>query len=159
VARPSEELEFDAERPEPVVRHMERLGSDHRGWVNLQPGIHEEDAPPPPTPIGLVFSADLYEVPVCTWVAGNVTRHGLAPDSLGVQHATGPRVVARLASLGHPLPEGWRWVQDHPRRGLVARPPVGTGYQEEVAWLIGAGTALCAVPLTGKWRALVYEGR
>jgi hypothetical protein len=159
VVRPSEELEFDSDRPEAVLRHMERLGAAHRGWVNLQPGIREEDAPTPPTPLGLMFSADLYEVPVCTWVAGNVTRQGPAPDSLGVQHGTGPRVVARLVSLGHPLPEGWRWVQDHPRRGLVVRPPVGAGYAQELAWLIGAGTVLAAVPLTGKWRALVYEGR
>jgi hypothetical protein len=159
VARPSEELEFDAERPEAVARHMERLGAVHRGWINVQPAIREEDAPASPTPLGLLFSADLYEVPVCTWVAGSVARHGLAPDSLGVQHATGPRAVARLASLGHPLPDGWRWVQDHPRRGLVVRPPVGTPYGEELTWLIGAGTALSGVPLTGRWRALVYEGR
>lgn len=159
MARPSEELEFEPARPEGVVHHMERLGAVHRGWVNLQPGIREEDAPAAPTPLGLMFSADLYEVPVCTWVAGSTSRHGIAPDSLGVQHATGPRVVARLASLGHPVPEGWRWVQDHPRRGLVVRAPVGTAYGEELAWLIGAGTVLAAVPLTGKWRALVYEGR
>lgn len=159
MANPSEELEFDAERPDAVVWHMERLGGAHRGWINVQPAIREEDAPAPPTPLGLMFSADLYEVPVGTWVAGNVTRHGIARDSLGVQHATGPRVVARLASLGHPLPEGWRWVQDHPRRGLVVRPQLGTPHGEELAWLIGAGRLLAAVPLTGKWRALVYEGR
>jgi len=159
VARPSEELELDAERPGAVLGHMQRLGAARRGWINLQPGIREEDAPPPPTPLGLVFSAGLHEVPVCTWVAGEVTRGGIAPDSLGVQHAAGPRAAARLSSIGHPLPEGWRLVQDHPRRGLVVRPPVGTPYEEELIWLLAAGASLAAVPLTGKWRALVYEGR
>ena len=159
MARPSEELEFDAVEPSAVLAHMERLGAGHRGWVNLQPGIREEDAPPPPTAVGLVFSSDLYEVPVCTWVAGNMTRHGLVADSLGLQHATGPRVVARLASLGLALPDGWRWVQDHPRRGLVVRPPMGTPYGDELRWLLDAGAALSGVPLTGTWRALVYEGR
>jgi hypothetical protein len=159
VARPSHEFEFPVDQPDAVLAHMERLGAEHRGWVNLQPGIREEDAPPPPTPLGLVFSSDLYEVPVCTWVAGHVTRHGLAADSLGVQHATGPRVVARLASLGLVLPEGWRWVQDHPRRGLVVRPPVGTPCDTQLRWLLDVGAALSGVPLTGTWRALVYEGR
>lgn len=159
MARPSAELEFDAQQPVGVLAQMERLGAGHRGWVNLQPAVREEDAPPPPTPLGMVFSSDLYEVPVCTWVAGHVTRHGVAPDSVGVQHATGPRVVARLASLGVPLPDGWRWVQDHPRRGLVVRPPVGTPYGDELRWLLDAGTTLSGVPLTGTWRALVYEGR
>ncbi len=159
MARPSAEFEFDAGDTGVVLGHMERLGGAHRGWVNLQPGIREEDAPPPPTTLGLVFSSDVYEVPVCTWVAGRVTRRGVDEDSVGVQHATGPRLVSRLASLGVPLPQGWRWVQDHPRRGLVVRPPLGTPVGEQLRWLVDAGTALSAVPLTGHWRALVYEGR
>ena len=159
MARPSEELEFEDSAPEAVLAHMERLGAAHRGWVNLQPGIREEDAPPPPTTLGLIFSSDVYEVPVCTWVAGHITRSGLAADTVGVQHATGPRVAARLASLGVAVPEGWRWVQDHPRRGLVVRPGLGTLPADQLHWLLAAGTALSGVPLTGRWRALVYEGR
>jgi hypothetical protein len=56
------------------------------------------------------------------------------------------------------LPEGWRWTQDHPRRGLVVRTPVGTPHAVQLQWLIEAGTALSKLRLTGDWRALVYEG-
>ncbi|HMK63838.1 MAG TPA: hypothetical protein VK386_09485 [Acidimicrobiales bacterium] len=159
MARPSVEFEFRPEDPGVVLAHMDRLGEAHRGWVNLQPGIREEDAPEPPTPLGLIFSSAVHEVPVCTWVAGRVGRHGPEPDSLGIQHATGPKLVARLASLDLALPEGWRWVQDHPRRGLVVRTPPGTDHQSQLRWLLSAGTALSGIPLTGDWRALVYEGR
>lgn len=155
----AEEFEFRPEEPSAVLAQMERLGAAHRGWLNLQPGIREEDAPEPPTALGLIFSSAVQEVPVCTWVAGRQGRSGLEPDSLGVQHATGPRVVGRLASLGLPLPEGWRWTQDHPRRGLVVRTPVGTDHGDQLRWLVAAATALSGVPLTGDWRALVYEGR
>jgi hypothetical protein len=159
VARPSEEFEFRAEDPGAVLAHIERLGAGHRGWVNMQPGMDEDDAPPPPSALGLIFSANIHEVPVCTWVAGRIGRGGPQPDSLGVQHATGPRVVRRLASLGMPLPQGWRWVQDHPRRGLVVVTPLGTPHDQQLQFLLDAGTALAKVPLTGDWLALVYEGR
>jgi hypothetical protein len=146
------------EEPGPALAHLERLGAVHRGWVNLQPGIDERDAPPPQSVLTIIFSSAIHEVPMCTWVAGRVGRHGVQPDSLGVQHATGPKVVGRLASLGLALPEGWRWVQDHPRRGLVVITPVGTAHDEQLRFLLEAGTALSKVPLTGDWRALVYEG-
>ncbi len=157
--RPTDEFEFGPEDPGVVLSYMERLGGAHRGWINLQPGIHEEDAPEPPTPLGLVFSSAIYDVPVCTWVAGHMGRGGEEPDSLGLQHATGPRALARLATMDIPLPQGWSCAQDHPRRGLVVRTPPGTGRAEQLHWLLRAGAALSVVALTGQWRAVVYEGR
>lgn len=157
---PSQEVEFRPEAPGAVLAVMDRLGAAHRGWVNLQPGIRDEDAPPAPGGLTLLFAASSSrEVPVCTWVAGKEGRHGLEPDALGVEHATGPRVVSRLAGLGLVLPEGWRWTQDHPRRGLVVRTPPGTPHAEQLSWLVAAGTALTKVALTGDWLASVYEGR
>ncbi|MHB8680894.1 MAG: hypothetical protein ACYDA2_02215 [Acidimicrobiales bacterium] len=157
---PAAEFEFRPEDPAAVLAEMDRLGAEHRGWINLQPGIRDEDAPPEPGGLTLLFAASsTQEVPVCTWVAGKASRHGVEPDSLGVQHATGPRVVARLAGLGLPLPGGWRWTQDHPRRGLVVRTPEGTTHAEQLSWLVAAGTALSKVPLTGQWLAGVYPGR
>lgn len=182
MARPTEEFEFrpDADlvgrapedtadradtwaRPEDgvdrVLDWMDRLGAEHHGWLNLQPGIHEEDVPSRPGGLGLLFALPSHEVPVCTWVTGPLGRHGIEPDSVGVQHATGTRVVARLAGLGLALPPEWRWTQDHARRGLVVRVPVGTAHRDQLTWLLRAGTALATVPLTGDWRALVYRGR
>lgn len=155
----SAEFEFRADDTGTVLAHMDRLGRAHRGWLNLQPGIREEDTPAPPTALGLIFSSSRYEVPVCTWVAGRLGRHGAEPDSLGIQHGSGPRAVRRLASMELELPEGWRWVQDNPLRGLVVRTPPDTPHPQQLGWLLDAGAALTKIPLTGDWRALVYEGR
>ncbi|HAM02611.1 MAG TPA: hypothetical protein DCQ30_10375 [Acidimicrobiaceae bacterium] len=159
MATATAEFEFRAEDPDMVLTHMARLGDAHRGWINLQPGIREEDTPPAPTALGFIFSSSRYEVPMCTWVAGREGRHGVEADSLGIQHGSGPRAVRRLAGMELPLPEGWRWVQDNPLRGLVVRTPPGTDHADQLRWLLQAGSALSKVPLTGDWRALVYEGR
>ena len=159
MTRPSQQFEFRVEDAGAVVSAMDRLGAAHRGWINLQPGVREEDVPPPPGGLAVLFTTPSNDVPVCTWVAGSEGRHGVEPDSVGVQHGCGARVVARLAGLGAPVPEGWRWVQDHPRRGLVIRTPVGTPHEAQLAWLLEAGAALSTIRLTGEWRATVYEGR
>lgn len=150
-------IEFRIEDRDEVLAVMDRLGSAHDGWINFHPAVPPEDEPPPPTGLGALFSTATYEVPVCTWVAGKVGRNGVEPDSIGVQHAAGPKVVARLAQLNTPLPRGWRPLQDHPRRGLVVRPPPGTTHGEELSWLLEAGTALSRVRLTGSWLAEVHE--
>jgi hypothetical protein len=65
-----------------------------------------------------------------------------------------------LAERGIPLPEGWRRLQDHPKRGLVLIPTPGASDDELDAvldWLLRATGALCPVPRTGEWRAYCYE--
>jgi hypothetical protein len=77
------------------------------------------------------------------------------PDSIGIQHAAGSRVLGRLASAGLALPEGWRLAQDHPRRGLVVTPTSGAPHGDVLTWILEAGAVLSAVRLTGEWRAEV----
>jgi hypothetical protein len=152
-------LMFTPEEPAAVVTQMERLGSAHKGWINLRPGVREEDEPGTAVGLGGIFSASGPEVPVCTWAAGKAGRRGIERDSLGIQHATGTKAVARLATLGVPVPAGWRWEQDHPRRGLVIRVPTDVPHAEQLSWLLDAGTALSRVRLTGQWEARVRPGR
>jgi hypothetical protein len=76
---------------------------------------------------------------------------------VGLQHAGGPHAVRHLRDLGHPVPEGWRVTQDHPRRGLVAEVPAEADHAAVLGWLIEAGLALCEVPVTGLWRADIYD--
>ena len=159
MSRASDEFEFQPDEAGRVLEHMARLGSRHRGWLNLHPGIRDEDAPPQTSGLAFLFASSVHDVPVCTWVAGTVSRRGeVGPDSLGVQHAAGTRIVARLPGMNLGLGQGWRWVQDNPRRGLVVLAPVGTPASVQLEWLLGVGAALSTVPLTGDWLATVYEG-
>lgn len=152
-------IEFRLDQPEAVVEEMDRLAQMHEGWVNLRPAIPPEDEPPRSSPITMLFSSGIHEVPICTWVTGKLGRHGgeVGPDSLGVQHATGTRTAANLRSLGVAVPHGWRAVQDHPRRGLVVLAPAGTQHADELSWLLQAGTVLSRVTLTGEWVAEVHS--
>jgi hypothetical protein len=155
----TETFVFEVDQPGPVVTQMDRLGAKHGGWINLTPLVREEDQPSPPDGLMAIFSGPIHEIPVCTWVPGRLGRKGVERDSLGIQHDTGSKVVARLASLGVPLPPGWRWQQDHPRRGLVVRPPLDVAHADQLAWLLEAGIALSRVRLTGRWEVKVREGR
>lgn len=150
-------LEFRVEEPRSVVEQMDRLGESHSGWVNLRPSLDPEEEPASPRGIGGLFSSASHDSPVCTWVAGRLQRHGVEPDSLGIQHSAGTRAFAQLVSLGVAVPDGWRRVQDHPRRGLVLLAPAGTDHYVEVDWLLGAATLLSRVRLTGEWVCEVHS--
>jgi hypothetical protein len=141
-----------------VVAAMRELSAAHDGWINLHPEVRPEDEPPPRSGLTtLLLAGPVHDIPVLTWVAGKRNQHQeVQADSIGVQHAAGVRVLARLATAGLALPEGWKLVQDHPRRGLVVAPARGTDCESVLSWLLEAGTILSAVRLTGDWQAEVH---
>lgn len=139
-----------------VVGVMDDLAAAHDGWVNLHPEVRPEDEPPPRSGLTMLLAGPIHDVPVCTWVAGKATARGPLPDSIGVQHAAGERVRLRLVTAGVAVPEGWRIVQDHPRRGLIVNPAPDTSHHDVLAWTLEAGAALSAVRLSGEWRAEVH---
>ncbi len=154
--RRTELFEFTAEDPKDVVGHMDRLADVRDGWINLHPEVRPEDEPPRPSGFSLLVAGVSHDVPVATWVPGKQVRDGLRLDSIGVQHAAGARVLTRLSSAGVGLPEGWRVVQDHPRRGLIVAPAPGTSHRAMLDWLLEAASVLSSVRLTGEWHAEVY---
>jgi hypothetical protein len=155
---PVEAFTFTADAADVVVARMDDLGASHQGWINLNPGVREEDLPTQSAGLGSLFSGTIHEIPICTWVPGGMGRKGIERDSLGIQHNTGTKVVARLLELGVPLPQGWWWRQDHPRRGLDVRPPTEASHADQLAWVLRAGTILSRVPLTGEWEARIRGG-
>lgn len=132
------------------------LASLHAGWITLSPQLPAEDEPPPPSPLAAVFGATGHDAPLCSWVPGRLGRGGVKPDALGIQHSTGTRSAARLAERGVAVPDGWKVVQDHPRRGLVVQPPIETPLGAMLGWLLRAGAALSRVDFSGRWKARVH---
>lgn len=159
-ARP-EDIEFTPGDVDELLDRMAAIKAAGVGWVNLRPVIDREHEPPAPGPLA-IFGGSPHKVPVATWIPGKQAPDGaVKPTTVGLQHSSGPRVVARLRDLGLPLPEGWKVTQDHPRRGLVARLSADSSDSsdaEALDWLVRAGTALCAVPATGRWRASLHAG-
>ena len=138
---------------------MDAMSGAHQGWINFQPAVHVEDAPPPDGGLFSIFSGRGPSVPLGTWTPASAPRRGRAePAMLGLQHPAGGRARPLLEKLGHAVPEGWPVTQDHSRKGLVVALPPGAGHVEVVGWLLTAATLLSTVPLTGEWRAAVYSG-
>lgn len=154
--RDVEELELVPPEVGPLLDRMRTLAGAGRGWVNLQPGVPEEEAPPPPRGLAVLLGSDAPPVPVCTWVPGRRTGRRPVPDQVGIQHGSGPGALRQLAAADVPLQPGWRWRQDNPRRGLVVELPAGTDPAVVLQWLFAATEVLTTVPLTGRWRALVH---
>jgi hypothetical protein len=101
-----------------------------------------------------------HKVPTVTWMPGRHAPNGsVKPTTVGLQHASGPRVGPRLRDLGAPLPDGWRITQDHPRRGLVAQVPADADDRAVIDWLLRAAVLVCAVPVTGRWTAAIHAGQ
>jgi hypothetical protein len=149
-------VEFQPDAPAEILARMGLVAGARRGWINFHPRIDEDTEVPPESSLFGLFSASGPPVPICTWMPGKWRGERRDPVSIGVQHAAGPRAVARLRSLGVEPPAGWRVRQDHPRRGLVIMVPAEQDHDSTLDWLVRAGTALSAVPLTGVWRAAVF---
>ena len=144
-----------------VEAAMVRLAEDLDGWVTFEPLFDEEALPPISRSWLDVFSARGPALPDASWVPGERKGDRVTPLSVGLRHPSGGRAIGRLNDAGLPVPEGWRMLQDHPKRGLVieARPgaPVDAGVMLE--WMFAALAALTPMPLTGLWRATFHRRR
>ncbi len=154
-------VEFTLTDRTALTETVERLAADRDGWINLQP-VPDDDEDELVERRGragvfALFSGRGPELPIGTWVPGEVTRKGVGADSVGLQHAGGPKVRFVLADAGVPIPNGWRLRADHPKRGLVVEPPPGTSAVEELDWLLRAAVALAPEAQRLHWVALVYR--
>jgi hypothetical protein len=156
VTRASESVEFQPDAAAEVLARMDLVAAGRGGWINFHPRIDEDTEVPPESSLFGIFSASGPAVPICTWMPGKWRGERRDPVSIGVQHAAGPRAVARLGSVGVEIPAGWRVRQDHPRRGLVVMVPAEQDHDTTLSWLLRAGAGLSLVPLTGTWRAVVF---
>jgi hypothetical protein len=152
------EFEF-VDSDDPVLAgHMAEVLAARSGWINVAPVIEEEYEPPEPGPFAFL-GGSTHKVPTLTWMPGKRPPNGsVKPTTVGLQHASGPRVAWRLRDLGAPLPEGWKVTQDHPRRGLVALVPADADNRAVIDWLLRAASLVCTVPTTGRWSASVHAG-
>src|SRR5690606_31388704 len=96
--------------------------SGDRGWINLSPGLDVDTPPPLRTGLATLLGARGPTVPLGTWTPPRRRD----PATVGIHHGEGPKGLVLLAERGVDLPEGWRRLQDHPKRGLVLVPTPAT---------------------------------
>ena len=127
------------------------------GWITFDPAIDERFPAPEQNLFGRIVSGRGPAVPRATWVPADVERRRPEPMSIGILHGTGADAVGRLAEKDITLPERWRVVADHSKRGLVAYVPIDIPHDQVLAWTLAASRALTRIPLTGRWRAAVHR--
>ena len=90
---PVEAFVFTPDDPNAALAHMDRLGAAHKGWINFNPGVLEEDVPVPKGGLGPIFGIG----------SGHLTSTtpGL-PNSQGTQSFLGVGVLHEW-SFGHVL--------------------------------------------------------
>lgn len=150
------EVEFRPDDRSGVVARMEEVARWRDGWVNFSP-VLPDDVEPPRQGLLRFVGARGPEALLATWVPGAAARRGgYEPTTVGVQHPSGRRLVTGKGALGLAIPDGWRVVQDHPWRGLVATVPDEADLDGVVGWLLATAEEATTLPLTGRWRALFY---
>jgi hypothetical protein len=155
-----EQFEFRPPETSDVLEWMRVLSEAHDGWMNLLPGVPEEEVEPPSRGVlSALFGSAQPPVTMCTWIAAGAGRGGAGEQRVGILHPRGRRAAAQLAELGAGVPVGWRVSQDHARRGLIVHPVRDAAPDEVLHWMLEAGAGLALVPLTGTWQARVFLPR
>ena len=153
------EIVFTPDDTTRVVAEMDRLGVAHDGWINLLPGVPDDDVEGPgkPSAFASLFGGTQSPLTMVTWLPARPGRSGPGEATVGIMHPRGKRAVLQLAEMGIPVPEGWRVRQDHNRRGLIVLAPAGFPHDRLLAWVLRAGASLATTELTGSWQARVFE--
>lgn len=149
-------IEFEVGDDDAVTAVMAEL-ADGGGWLTIDPAIDERFPPPEPTLFGRLVSGRGPAVPRANWVPADLTRRRPEPVSIGILHGTGSQAIGRLQDKGIEVPDRWKVVADHSKRGLVLWVPIDAGHTEVLRWLCDASRALTRIPLTGRWRAAVHR--
>ena len=159
MAREIERFEFVPEAPDRVLEWMDRLSAADDGWINLLPGVDEDEAEQPTSPgaFAALFGPSQASVTMCTWLPARRGRRDGQGPTVGIVHPRGRFAIRQLADLGVALPGGWIVSQDHARRGLIVVAPPGAPHADVLTWAIEAGAALAMIPLTGTWQAEVHQ--
>lgn len=149
-------LEFEPGEDSAVLEVMADLAGGS-GWLTLDPAIDERFPPPEQSLFGRLISGRGPAVPRANWVPADLDRRRPEPVSVGILHGTGAKAVERLAGKEVGVPDRWRVVNDHSKRGLVLWVPIDIAHEEVLRWTCRASRALTRIPLTGRWRAAVHR--
>ena len=151
-------IEFRSDDASPLVTIIGELSAAQRGWVNVEPIVDEDDLRTVPKGgLRRVLSNKGPSIPFATYVPKEPGRKRPTPQSIGLQHPAGPRVVEVLAAAGVDVPERW-FVQDQAsKRGMVVLVPDGEPAADIAAFMLSAARAVSEVPVRGWWSAVVHR--
>ncbi len=135
---------------------MEQL-AEGGGWLTLDPALDDRFPAPEQSPLGRLMSGRGPAVPRANWVPADLRRRRPEPVSIGILHGTGAQAIERLAEKDVLVPDRWRVVSDHSKRGVVIWVPIDIPHLDVLQWTCSASRALTRVPLETGWRAAIHR--
>lgn len=157
MADPPQFVDFTLTDRATLLTVMRSLQADQDGWINLAPSLAPEQVPDPPSAITRIFGPRGPDIPFGTWVPGVGPAGRVPPTSIGLQHGAGAKAIWQLRDHGILVPDTWKVLADHGRRGIVIEVPAAVGPEPALEWLVRAAVALTAIPLPDDWRAAVHR--
>jgi len=146
----------DPAHVESVLDAMNGFAERGQGWVNVQPEISPDAVRPTRSGLTQYFRRNSPDAALGTWMAPPA---GGAEANLGLQHALGERIGPHLDGWNLALREGWRRVQDSPRRGLLVSVPASESLEVVLGWLLDVTSLATRPETTGHWTVSLYPGR
>ena len=113
-------LKFSPTTVGPVVELMNRYRytSDSIFWFNIEPDVDERSIHTGSI-FWKAFSSRGPRIPQFTWTSATDRKGNYQPSEIGLTHPTGIAVLERIKSFQINIPDEWRLIQDHPKRGIV----------------------------------------
>ena len=113
-------LKFSPTTVGPVVELMNRYRytSDSIFWFNIEPDVDERSIHTGSI-FWKAFSSRGPRIPQFTWTSATDRKGNYQPSESGLTHPTGIAVLERIKGFQINIPDEWRLIQDHPKRGIV----------------------------------------
>ena len=150
-------LKFSPTTVGPVVELMNRYRytSDFIFWFNIEPDVDERSIHTGSI-FWKAFSSRGPRIPQFTWTSATDRKGNYQPSEIGLTHPTGIAVLERIKSFQINIPDEWRLIQDHPKRGIVFQLPATYDSEEVVMFATSVIPVVSPFKFAGSFK-LIYS--
>ena len=150
-------LKFSPTTVGPVVELMNRYRytSDSIFWFNIEPDVDERSIHTGSI-FWKAFSSRGPRIPQFTWTSATDRKGNYQPSEIGLTHPTGIAVLERIKGFQINIPDEWRLIQDHPKRGIVFQLPATYDSEEVVMFATSVIPVVSPFEFGGSFK-LIYS--
>ena len=150
-------LKFSPTTVGPVVELMNRYiyTSDSIFWFNIEPDVDERSIHTGSI-LWKAFSSRGPRIPQFTWTSATDRKGNYQPSEIGLTHPTGIAVLERIKGFQINIPDEWRLIQDHPKRGIVFQLPATYDSEEVVMFATSVIPVVSPFEFAGSFK-LIYS--
>ena len=102
------------------------------------------------------FSSRGPRIPQFTWTSATDRKGNYQPSEIGLTHPTGIAVLERIKGFQINIPDEWRLIQDHPKRGIVFQLPATYDSEEVVMFATSVIPVVSPFEFAGSFK-LIYS--